>query len=348
MRDLLVSADLTHDAQLPTRCSDCGFTWIERGASLDRCPRCHSAALSSAANAGHTARQQPPPELRPQAAPPPPEPEPNSSARFAAQPSTFPSPTCRLCDDAGLLVSTDERGNRFARDCGCRVAQRTARVLEQARIPRRYAICSLDNFDYGKSESIGYAWTMAHNFALGFPVETAGKGILFTGPPGLGKTHLAVSILRHVIGTGIARNGFFYEHKELLERLRSFYDLRSAGAENTLLRSLITCDLLVLDDLGEITPSEWAWDTTAYILNARYNENLSTLITTNRPNEPALASRPGEESSQLADARIAYKRETLGDRIGDRMRSRLMEMCVSLPLQGTDYRATAKRASFAS
>lgn len=257
-------------------------------------------------------------------------------------------PKCALCDDAGLIISTDAHGNRLAKNCECRIAQRTARVLEQARIPRRYESCSLDNFDYGKSESIGFAWTMAHNFALGFPVETAGKGLLLTGTPGLGKTHLTVSVLRHILTTGIAKNGFFYEHKELLERLRSFYDLRSAGAENTLLRSLITCDLLVLDDLGEITPSEWAWDTTAYILNARYNENRSTLITTNRPNEPALASRPGQESSQLADARIAYKRETLGDRIGDRMRSRLMEMCVSLHLQGADYREHAKRASFSS
>lgn len=262
-------------------------------------------------------------------------------------PGPFPTPKCRLCDDAGLTVSLDEHGNRFAQDCTCRIAQRAARVLAQARIPRRYESCSLDNFDYGRNDSIGSAFAMAHRFALAFPFETAGKGLLLTGTPGLGKTHLAVSVLRHAI-IDRGGTGFFYEHKELLERLRSFYDLRSAGAENTLLRTLITCDLLVLDDLGEITPSEWAWDTTAYILNARYNENRSTLITTNRPNEPALSSRPGEESSQLADARIAYKRETLGDRIGDRMRSRLLEMCVSLHLQGSDYREHSKRASFAS
>ncbi len=252
---------------------------------------------------------------------------------------------CPLCDGLGMVVVTDDRGARFARECSCRQEQRTARTLLNARIPRRYQVCSLDTFDYARSNSIGHAFSMAHRFALVFPTETDGKGLLLTGGPGLGKTHLAVSILRHAI-TERGATGFFWEHKELLERLRSIYDLRTAGAENNLLRSLITCDLLVLDDLGEITPSEWAWDTTAYILNARYNENRSTLITTNRPNEPALLRRPGEENSQFAEARQAFKRETLGDRIGDRMRSRLQEMCVVLHLQGADFRETAKRASF--
>ncbi len=256
-------------------------------------------------------------------------------------------PLCPICDDVGLVITPDERGNRFARECTCRVAGRVARTLAQARIPRRYQACTFDTFDYSQNPSIGEAFAKCHRFAHVFLVEARGMGLLLTGTPGLGKTHLAVSILRQVIAANAA-TGFFWEHKELLERLRSFYDLRSAGAENTLLRTLITCDLLVLDDLGEIAPSEWAWDTTAYLLNARYNENRSTIITTNRPNAPALASRPGEESSQRADARLAYKRETLGDRIGDRMRSRLMEMCVHLHLQGADFREHRKRASFAS
>ena len=253
---------------------------------------------------------------------------------------------CPICDGSGLLLTTDDRGNRFAHECDCRVQGRIARALDGARIPRRYLDCSLDSFDYGAHESLGSAFARCYKFANLFPLETKGVGLLLTGAPGNGKTHLAVSILKQVI-TERGATGYFWEHKELLEKLRSFYDLRSAGGENSLLRTVITCDLLVLDDLGDISPSDWSWDTTAYILNARYNENRSTIITTNRPNEPALASRIGEESSQLADRRIEYKRETLGDRIGDRMWSRLQEMCVAMHLQGRDFRRTVKRATFA-
>ena len=254
--------------------------------------------------------------------------------------------SCPICDGSGLLVTCDDRGNRFARDCQCRITQRIERTLTLARIPPRYLACTLDGFDYGGHASLGDAFAKCYKFANLFPLETKGVGLLLTGAPGNGKTHLAVSILKQVIATRGAV-GYFWEHKELLEKLRSFYDVRTAGGEENLLRSVITCDLLVLDDLGDISVSDWSWDTTAYILNSRYNENRSTIITTNRPNEPARVTRVGEESSQLAERRIEYKRETLGDRIGDRMWSRLQEMCITLPLQGTDFRRHAKRASFA-
>ncbi len=108
---------------------------------------------------------------------------------------------------------------------------------------------------------------------------------------------------------------------------------------------MITCDLLVLDDLGDISPSDWSWDTTAYILNARYNENLSTIITTNLPNEAPFGAAT-EEPASRAEARRMTRRETLGDRIGERMRSRVQEMCVPVEMQGKDFRQTIKRAAF--
>lgn len=238
----------------------------------------------------------------------------------------------------------DERGNRFAQECECRVQLRIERAMVQARIPARYGTCSLDTYEW-ESNDLSAAFLVAHRFATGYPVSTEGRGILFTGSSGLGKTHLSVSILKYVIAQRGA-TGFFWEHKELLDRLRSIYSLRTAGAEDKLLRSIITCDLLVIDDLGDMTPSDWSWDTTSYILNSRYNENLSTIITTNLPNEPSYAAAPGEEQSQRAEVRRAMKRETLGDRIGERMRSRLQEMCVVVEMRGRDYRQRERRANF--
>ncbi len=250
---------------------------------------------------------------------------------------------CPICEGSGFqLVETS--GTRYAQDCICRVERRADRVFLQARIPPRYAASTLDTYDYADG-NLSAAFLVAHRFATGYPVETHGRGIMFTGPPGLGKTHLAVSILKYVI-THRGATGFYWEHKELLDKIRSFYDKPVAGAEDSLLRTLIACDLLVLDDLGDMTPSDWSWDTTSYILNSRYNENRSTIITTNLPNEVHFQAREGEETSQRAEVRRAMRRETLGDRIGERMRSRLQEMCVVVEMQGQDFRQRGKRASF--
>lgn len=255
--------------------------------------------------------------------------------------------SCPTCDGSGLLITTDARGNRFAHECPCRLELRAGRALAQSRIPRRYLDCSLTNYETGHSSahpSLGAAAVVAGRFSNAYPLETRGQGILFLGSSGLGKTHLAVSILRCLIADKGA-SGQFWEHKELLDKLRSIYSLRTAGAEDKLLRSVITCDLLVIDDLGDITPSDWSWDTTAFILNSRYNENLSTIITTNLPNEPPFGTA-AEEPASRAEARRMSRRETLGDRIGERMRSRVQEMCVPVEMQGKDFRQTVKRATF--
>jgi DNA replication protein DnaC len=98
--------------------------------------------------------------------------------------------------------------------------------------------------------------------------------------------------------------------------------------------------VLVLDELGAVRPTEWVWDTVSLILNTRYNDSRTTIITTNFE----------DGQSAEADARQGLKRtnreDTLGDRVGDRMRSRLIEMCRIIGLQGADFRVTMKRASF--
>jgi len=95
----------------------------------------------------------------------------------------------------------------------------------------------------------------------------------------------------------------------------------------------------VLDDLGAQKPNEWVWDTVALILNTRYNDKQTTIITTNYPDLQA-------GGGGLTDAERAAREQTLGDRIGDRMRSRLAEMCVRVEMTGEDFRQTVKKARF--
>jgi DNA replication protein DnaC len=260
---------------------------------------------------------------------------------------------CSICGGLGLRIIQQPGGVQFAQDCTCRVEIRAARRLKSARIPRRYELCSLDSYETMHSsatKSIKAAFTTARKFTQGYPAETAGKGLLFAGPKGVGKTHLAIGILKSVIADRGA-NGVFWEHKELLETLRSTYSSRTGGSEAQILKAVITCDLLVLDDLGDITPSDWTWDTTSYILSSRYNEDRSTIITSNLPNEGPSISFADEPVDRFAsestkEARRVMTKMTLADRIGERIWSRLQEMCVSVEMKGEDFRQKVKRASF--
>ena len=239
----------------------------------------------------------------------------------------------RLVDEGGAVV---------ARPCECRVTRRVARMLERARIPKRYEHCSLDSYESGfrgADRTLGGAHIRARKFVEGYPVETAGTGLLLTGSIGVGKTHLAVGILQAlVVERGAV--GLFYDYRDLLKQVQNSYNQKVAATELEVLRPVFEAEVLVLDELGAAKPSDWVWDTVAHILNTRYNDRRTTIITTNYANLPPLGA-------ELTAARAAMREESLGDRIGERMRSRLQEMCVVVEMQGEDFRQKVKRASFA-
>ena len=109
------------------------------------------------------------------------------------------------------------------------------------------------------------------------------------------------------------------------------------ATELEVLRPVFETEVLVLDELGAVKPTEWVWDTVSLILNTRYNNKRTTIITTNFDDKPAAA---------VAGPRGATREETLGDRIGERMRSRLHEMCRIIKMEGQDFRQTFRSASF--
>jgi DNA replication protein DnaC len=133
--------------------------------------------------------------------------------------------------------------------------------------------------------------------------------------------------------------GLFCDYRDLLKSIQNSYNASVNVTELELLQPVFAAEVLVLDDLGAQKPNEWLWDTVALILNTRYNKNLSTIVTTNYPDLPA-----GEGAK--TDAERATREQTLGDRIGDRMRSRLAEMCMPVEVKGKDFRQSVKRARF--
>jgi len=252
---------------------------------------------------------------------------------------------CPICEGSGMHV-VQKDGRQFVQPCECRIADRAAKMLVRARIPRRYEHCALDNYDVlrGADRSLGAAHRSAQKFVESYPLGNQGSGLLLTGSIGVGKTHLAVGILRALVMERGA-TGLFYDYRELLKQVQNSYNKQVSATELEILAPVFDAEVLVLDELGASKPTDWVWDTVAHILNTRYNDKRTTIITTNYANLPPLAGVEG--TSALAQARNAAREETLGDRIGERMRSRLQEMCVVVEMQGEDFRQSVKRASFA-
>ncbi|MFZ0396070.1 MAG: ATP-binding protein [Terracidiphilus sp.] len=248
--------------------------------------------------------------------------------------------TCPICGGLGLVRVRSSAGLWVSRACECQEFQRDERRMAAARIPERYKDYDLDGFHllHESDPTISRAYQYARKFVEAYPVDTAGKGLLFTGSIGVGKTHLAVGVLRRLVRERGVK-GLFSDYRELLKSIQNSYNPQVATTELELLRPVFNAEVLVLDDLGAQKPNEWVWDTVALILNTRYNNRQTTIITTNYPDQPA-------GSGAKTDLERAAREQTLGDRIGDRMRSRLAEMCISVEMKGSDFRQSIKRASF--
>lgn len=249
------------------------------------------------------------------------------------------SEVCSICGGRGMQV-VQRDGGQFAQDCVCRVQRRVERMLGRSHIPRRYEHCTLENYETSfpsSHRSLGTAHLRARKFVESYPVETAGTGLLLTGSIGVGKTHLAVGILQALVAERGA-TGLFFDYRDLLKQVQNSYNRQVSATELEILAPVFDAEVLVLDELGASKPTDWVWDTVAHILNTRYNDRRTTIITTNYTNAGPLGTEAGP--------RGAMREETLGDRIGERMRSRLQEMCVVVEMQGEDFRQKVKRASF--
>lgn len=238
------------------------------------------------------------------------------------------SGTCPRCLGAGFELRAGADGIERAVPCACRDPRRESRLLDGARVPRRYEHCTLDNFER-HHESQGAALVVARRFVKEYPQGET--GLLFCGPCGTGKTHLAVGILKALVAERGARC-LFYDFQDLLKEIQSSYSAVSQASEMEILQPVFDADVLVLDDLGAQKPTAWVRDTVGHIINNRYNDRRTTLFTTNRPDALDGAARAGRD---LAEA-------TLLDQIGERIHSRLYEMCHVVRLDGPDYRRTLK------
>ncbi|MGH9945395.1 MAG: ATP-binding protein [Pyrinomonadaceae bacterium] len=191
-------------------------------------------------------------------------------------------------------------------------------LLEAARIPRRYEQCTLSN--YHPTPGNG-TQLLAFNYSFKLVKEhpIVDRGLLFTGSCGVGKTHLAAAILSGLVDKGVPCR--FYEFGALLKEIQDSYNPISQTSKLKVVAPVYEAEVLVLDELGASKPTDWVMDTMMQIVGRRYNEKRLTIFTTNYMDE---RQRPNEE--------------TLEERIGARLRSRLFEMCRTVEMVGDDYR----------
>jgi len=224
---------------------------------------------------------------------------------------------CPICDGVGMEIVA----GKGARICVCRKLKTQHGQFDSVRLPKRY-----DGFHFGNYKSQNPSQTVALKSAMNFAMEypAVDRGLLLMGSVGVGKTHLAVSILK-----GLTERGFsclFYEFGSLLKEIQDSYNANTQSSELNVLAPVLNADVLVLDELCASKPTDWVRYTKAHFIHTRYNEKKFTVFTTN-----------------YLDIRPNDREETLEDRIGVRVRSRLFEMCKTVSITGPDYRKSFDR-----
>jgi DNA replication protein DnaC len=246
---------------------------------------------------------------------------------------------CQFCFGTGTRLEADREGVRGAVICECRRTNSGARLLDAARIPPRFRECNFHNY-YPKNDSQYFAHSFASRLVEDYPAVDG--GLLFMGSVGVGKTHLAIAVLKDLIEKkGV--NCLFYESGSLLKAIQDSYNPVSQTSEMRVLAPVFQAEVLVLDELGATVPTNWVRDTLYQIINTRYNNKKLTIFTTNYLDEPRTNADENAEGADVKRRRtFATERiqemTTLEERIGTPLRSRLYEMCKKVMIEGEDYR----------
>lgn len=247
---------------------------------------------------------------------------------------------CPDCEGRGWVIEPDS-GAGTARRCECRSRNLGPLLLEAAGIPARYRNCSFKNFDINAPspaarDQLLQAKTVSQHYLDGFLKPEGGfaeTGLLYIGSPGVGKTHLAVAVLKTLIERYRVR-GLFADFTALIHQIQSTFDPGSPESKRDILDPVVKAEVLVLDELGAQKPTPWVNEILYLIMNSRYTQRLPTLFTTNF----RLGSESDASLDNLDRTPVSSSVQLLSSRISPNLLSRLYEMARPVVIEAEDFR----------
>jgi DNA replication protein DnaC len=248
---------------------------------------------------------------------------------------------CKVCEGSRRIFEETSEGISKIRECECNGLIKRISLFNQAGIPGKFVHEDFSSFsmDPPQHRTQKNAFLSSKNFIDDY-VDRKGQysqGLIYMGAPGLGKTHLVVSVIKElVMQHGVECK--FVDFFELLRDIRHGYG--EDISEKDFIDPYVGVKVLVIDELAKGRNTDWELTILDHFISTRYNDDDKvTLVTTNFSDKldssVALSSRNNKQSISNV-----YSRFTIEEKVGVRIYSRLMEMCKKVNLEGTDYRRT--------
>ncbi len=250
------------------------------------------------------------------------------SGKGFARAEVAQGPACPFCGGVGRR-ELEINGVVRVGKCRCqRVVDRVA-LFNAAGVPARHADSTMESFNQNLPRP-NPGWKYTRDWLDAFRPGQEARGLVLYGDPGRGKTHLMVAAVREVIFRhGVSAR--FIEFTHLLSRIREGIDRNDGDA--TTLTPLVQVPILAIDELGKGRKTDWEQAIIDEIITRRYNAGGVLLATTNFP----LVG--GDGKARAASTLATGGLETLSERLGERVFSRLRETIQFVPALGEDYRA---------